>query len=146
MMFKLMRSLVLSLVVAAVMVPAAFAQATTGTGTLSANGDGLARLAGAGTVTVSGAGVLFIRDRGGDAVISVDGTGTRRAGETWARYAGFNGSATVSGSDVVVWLSGSNISLSAEGTGVVYLRGSGSYTLAGDSGEWTETGQRYSLK
>lgn len=131
------------------LVPAvALAQSGGGTGGLEAEGAGLAAVRGDIDVTVSGAGVLFVRDHAGDAVIEVTGTGVRRdLSNGWIHYSGFNGEAHVTGSQVLVALSGANIHLYATGTGGYLLRGVGSYTVWGEGGEeivregaWTDDG------
>ena len=129
----------------------AYAQAGGRTGTLKATGDGLAGIRGGGDVTISGSGILWIRDHAGDAVINVSGGGNRREGENgWVRYSGFNGEASVSGSQITVALSGFGIDLEATGTGKFMLRGSGSYSVEKDGiivldGVWTEEAQVFSI-
>ncbi|MBT3313893.1 MAG: hypothetical protein HN390_04695 [Anaerolineae bacterium] len=129
----------------------AYAQSGGGSGTLKANGDGLAGIRGSGDVSISGSGILWIRDHAGDAVINVSGGRNRREGENgWVRYSGFNGEASVSGSQITVALSGFGIDLEATGTGKFVLRGSGSYTVEKDgitvlNGVWTEEAQVFSI-
>lgn len=129
----------------------AYAQSGGGTGTLKATGDGLAGIRGSGDVTISGSGVLWIRDRAGDALIQISGSGNRREGENgWIRYSGFNGEASISGSAITVALTGTGIDLEATGTGRFVLRGSGSYTVEKDGiiildGIWTEEAQVFSI-
>ena len=130
----------------------AYAQAGGGSGILKATGDGLAGIRGNGNITISGNGILWIRDQAGDAVINVSGDGGHRyEGENgWVRYAGFNGQADVSGSQITVALSGFDIDLEATGTGRFVLRGNGSYTLEKDGaivldGVWTEEAQVFSI-
>lgn len=133
----------------ALLVPQVAGAQTTGggTGTLEAQGDGMAAIRGNATVTITGDGTLWIRDDAGDASINISGTGTRSERDNWVRYVGFDGSATVSGSDLLVALRGENIELDATGQGVYGLRGSGSYTAYGsnnnvlESGSWTEPGE-----
>lgn len=101
--------------------------------------------------TISGNGILWIQDRGGDAVINVSGNGIRSEGENgWVRYAGFDGQATISGSQITVVLSGYDINLEATGTGRFVLRGKGSYSVEKDGiivldGVWTEEAQVFSI-
>lgn len=117
----------------------ALADSGGGTGHLTASGDGLAGLRGNGTINISGNGVLWIRDRAGDAFIQVSGNGRRtELGNGWIRYAGFDGNAEVSGSAITVALSGYDIHLEASGTGKFVLRGNGTYQLGELSGSWTE--------
>lgn len=115
-----------------------------GTGTLEAEGRGLAVVQGNGTIVISGSGVLDILDIAGDARIDIQGGGTRelttQRDRQVVRYRGFDGLATISGSHVVVRLRGTEIELNATGTGRAYLRGEGTYTLNGVSGEWTRAG------
>ena len=127
-------------------IPAAMAQATIdGSGTLTAEGDGHAAIQGSGTVTVSGEGTLRILDRAGDAEISVSGGGGQtRSSEregAWVIYRSFEGSASVTGSDIIVSLRGHDINLEARGTGRAYLRGQGTYTVNGEDGNWLPRGR-----
>ena len=130
---------------------AALAQSGGGSGTLTASGDGLAGIRGSGTATISRSGILWIRDRAGDASIQVSGNGTKsELPSGWIRYAGFQGEAVVSGSQITVALSGYDIQLTASGTGKFVLRGNGSYTVQKDgatvvSGAWTESVQVFSI-
>lgn len=120
------------------------AQDVMGTGALTAEGDGRAALHGRGTVTVSGRGALYIVDRAGDAQINIEGNGTRDIIQSYnqqvVRYRGFNGTATISGSNIIVVIRGRNIELTAEGTGRAHLRGRGTYEFNGESGKWTTRG------
>ncbi len=141
---KLLAILVVGLL--ALLPAAALAQVgATGTGTVTAEGSGRAALVGSGSVQISGSGVLRIVDRAGDAVINVQGNGTRETqtlrGQQVVVYRGFDGTAYISGSGIAVELRGREIALSAEGTGTVRLRGSGTYMLNGtQGGEWSATG------
>lgn len=135
----------LCIVVVFLAVPlAAFAQSgtvsETGTGTLTAQGNGRASVHGNGSISISGSGVLTIQDFAGDAVITVSGDGARREQDSIVVYAGFAGTAEISGSDVRVLLRGRNIDLTASGTGRVLLRGRGTYTVNGTSGTWSTGG------
>lgn len=114
---------------------------------LSARGEGLAGLRGEGSASISGMGTLWIRDHHGDAHIEVRGAGLRTALPSgWIRYTNFRGAAHISGSQITVGLSGTNIRLTALGCGDFALRGSGSYRL-GDAmqTEWTPRVQVISL-
>lgn len=125
---------------------AAFAQVgASGSGTVTAQGDGSAGLRGEGWVRISGSGVLVIRDRGGDALIEVSGSGTKATRGATTIYRGFNGEAYVSGSSISIALRGTGISLEAAGTGKVGLRGTGTYSFGGESGVWTAGGVNLSL-
>ncbi|MFZ4828711.1 MAG: hypothetical protein ACOYLB_15280 [Phototrophicaceae bacterium] len=116
-----------------------------GSGTVTANGDGRAAImCSACTVTLSGDGLLAILDSEGDSEVSISGAGRSSQRETdWGTatvYQGFNGSVTISGAFVAIALRGENISLNANGTGRVWLRGQGSYTINGENGNWQEAG------
>lgn len=119
-----------------------FAQSGRGTGSVSAEGDGLAYLRGEGWVRISGSGTLVIRDRAGDAVIEVTGQGRHAERGGTLYYHGFNGEVYVEGSAITVALRGEDITLEAEGTGVVILRGEGTYEFNGEQGQWTPVGVR----
>lgn len=139
---KLLSAFGLALVVALLMTAAAVAAQGEGSGTLTAQGDGVAGLKGNGTITISGSGTLYIRDLAGDANINVTGKGTKRELRNgWMLYAGFDGQAQVSGSQITVALSGVNINLKATGTGKFLLRGEGTYKTDKGSGVWTDEGK-----
>lgn len=104
--------------------------ALSGTGTLIAEGDGVALISGDGTIELSGEnGTLIVTDNSGDMTITVTGFGEKTELESnkW-EYTG-SGSATVTGSDIIVEIKGKNIHLTAEGTGTAILTGTGSYTV-----------------
>lgn len=117
----------------------AFAQSGSGTGTLTAQGTGIAWFSGSGTATVSGSGILRIRDYGNDAQVTVQATkGTKRVlANGWTRYVGFEGTVTITGDTFYVELGGRNINMNLDGTGKYVLRGAGTYTTSTDSGSWT---------
>ncbi len=128
------------------MTAAAGAEQGGGTGTLTAQGDGLAAMRGNGSIAISGSGVLTIRDLAGDAQIEVTGEGHKREpNERTVVYAGFDGKAQISGSNIVVTLKGKNIKLEATGTGKFLLRGHGKYHTDKEDGEWTERGKVITL-
>ena len=144
-------ALAIALLSAAMLAPQpALANSGGGTGTLIADGDGLAGIRGGGTVSISGNGILWIRDHAGDADISVSGDGIRSdLPNGWIHYSGFNGSAMVGGSQITVALSGYSIHLKATGTGQFVLRGNGSYSVTKDgitiTGTWTENAEVLSI-
>ncbi|KAA3648262.1 MAG: hypothetical protein DWQ07_04520 [Chloroflexi bacterium] len=116
----------------------AYADTGGGTGTLIAEGDGLAGLIGDGEITLSGNGGLWIKDAAGDAVIEISGRGqAQELRNGWVQYMGFNGEAHVTGSHISVVLSGVDISVEASGTGRFFLRGSGWYEVNGQRYDWT---------
>ncbi|MBC7233911.1 MAG: hypothetical protein H5T68_11805 [Chloroflexi bacterium] len=114
------------------------AEGVSGEGSLSAQGDGIAILAGRGTVDLSGNGVLWIKDKAGNAVIQVTGEGEKKEfPDGWLQYAGFHGTAHVEGSRIVVIVAGVDIEMTARGRGRAWLWGHGSYQGSADgSGEW----------
>ena len=99
-----------------------------GGGTLTAQGKGVAWVRGNGTFTVSGSGVLRFRDWGSDAQVTVDGKQRNVFKGRWNRLGGFRGTATITGTDVMIELTGVNVMLNATGTGKYALRGQGTYT------------------
>ena len=109
-----------------------------GTGTLTAEGSGTALVRGEIEMQLSAdSGSLSVVDRAGDMVINVTGDGTRTEDGSMVVYTGFNGDATITGSDVVVTMTGTGIELTVEGTGTAVLIGTGSYEVTdGQSGEW----------
>ncbi|NJM40112.1 MAG: hypothetical protein HC853_04770 [Anaerolineae bacterium] len=117
------------------------AQSGGGSGTLTAQGKGIAWVRGNGTFTVSGSGVLRFRDWGGDAQVTVDGTQRNVFKGRWNRYAGFRGMATITGTDVMIELAGVNVNLTATGTGRYVLRGQGTYTKTISGTTTTSTGE-----
>jgi len=140
---KLALALTLALVVGLLMTGTVAAARGSGTGTLTAQGDGIAGLKGNGSVIISGSGTLYIRDAAGDASINVTGKGVKRELRNgWILYAGFDGQAQISGTQITVALSGINIHLQATGTGKFLLRGRGTYeTSHGKGGVWTDEGK-----
>ena len=109
-----------------------------GTGTLTAEGSGGALIRGDIEMQLSAdAGSLSVCDRAGDMTINVIGEGTRSDDGSIVVYTGFNGEAAITGSDVVVTMTGTGIELVVEGTGTAVLIGTGSYEVVGGrSGEW----------
>jgi len=139
---RLFSALGLALVAILLMTGAAAAAQGGGTGTLTAQGDGIAGLRGNGSITISGSGTLYVRDAAGDATINVTGKGVKRELRNgWILYAGFDGQAQISGTQITVALSGINIHLQASGTGKFLLRGEGTYETSHGKGVWTDAGK-----
>ena len=114
------------------------AAAAAGGGRLHAEGDGIALLGGRGAVDVTGNGILWVRDLRGDARIDVSGYGEKEEFEDgWIQYSGFRGHARVSGSRIVVCVSGVDIDLYAGGIGRVMLWGHGTCVVSGVDGDET---------
>ena len=140
--------MVVAVVAMLVVAPAVYAEEPRGEeqlrgeGSLTAHGDGLAILAGRGTVDLSGNGILWVKDRAGDALIEVTGQGeTKEYPDGWFQYAGFHGTAHVRGSGIVVVAAGVNVELNAHGRGIAWLWGHGSYQSSADgAGEWRTVG------
>nr|QNO47416.1 hypothetical protein MPGFIOMI_00014 [Methanosarcinales archaeon ANME-2c ERB4] len=115
-------------------------------GTVVLDGNGTLTAEGSGTVLIRGdiemqleadAGSLSVVDRAGDTIITVTEDGARTEDGSMVIYTGFNGNATITGSDVVVTITGTGIELTVEGTGTAVLIGTGSYEVTGGrSGEW----------
>lgn len=106
-----------------------------GTGTLVANGSGRAVIEGNVTVTLSGInGTLKVS---GNADVTTDGT-KEVLGNEETKYKNFT-SATITGENIRVEISGNNINLTASGTGSAVLSGNGTYKTERDygvSGDW----------
>jgi len=138
----------LSLVIIATLAFTATASAEDiqGKGKLEAWGDGIAGVHGRGRVNVTGRGVLWIRDAGGNAELTISGSGEKRVFENgWIEYLGFDGDLEMTGSNIIVILSGNNIHLTAVGKGKVILWGQGHYQTNSRSGEWSEQMQVLTL-
>lgn len=141
--------LVFALVGALVLMPVSTASADSGGGSgwLDAQGTGTAGVRGNGSIQVTGAGLLWVKDVAGDASIEVSGFGrVTFYASGWRKYTGFNGNASISGSKVEANLVGSNIHLYAEGNGIFYLRGRGSYNTSQGSGNWPAFQQTVNLE
>ena len=119
----------------------------TGAGVLTANGDGIAVLGGMGVVDLSGNGLLWVRDIAGNAVIEVTGYGEKKQFDNgWIQYAGFNGTAHIEGSRVVVVIAGADVDLEARGYGRTFLWGHGNCERNGETYQWnTRLGLRMRL-
>ena len=102
-----------------------------GAGSLSAKGEGKATVSGNLELTVSAkSGILTIKDYDEDAVIEINGKGTKEVlNDGTIKYEGFDGTATISGSSITVEITGNDIELNAEGTGSAVLKGNGSYNV-----------------
>jgi len=117
-----------------------------GEGSLTAQGNGFVRITGSGDVNISGAGKLIVFDYKRDATIDTQGKGkcrtqTINGGVRKITCVGFDGTATVSGASFRVTLKAKNIQLAAEGQGVVWLKGNGTFTTGdGTSGTWAQKG------
>ncbi len=115
------------------------------TGIITASGNGKAHVRiFQGSATFSGQGLLRV-----SAAAQVQITGnagkeserTSKNGKTeWVIYRRFNGTAVITGQDVHVFLTGSNIQVSAQGDGRAHFIGNGSYTIQ-TQGKATENGQ-----
>ena len=93
--------------------PASASVAAEGSGTLTAQGKGVAWVRGNSTFTVSGSSVLRFRDWGSDAQVTVVGKQRNVFKGRWNRLGGFRGTATITGTDVMIELTGVNVMLNA---------------------------------
>jgi hypothetical protein len=113
-----------------------------GTGTIWAQGAGLAFLRGSGEVEIQGhgVGIVWVKDA---ETLEAAGEGHRwEIAATGATvFSGWSGTIHVSGHNVTVWMAGGLIEFTASGTGKVYLQGHGSYEIDGHQGTWNPTGQ-----
>jgi hypothetical protein len=105
------------------------AQSGSGAGKLIARGRGFARFSGDGAITISGAGLLVIRPSDGNDEWNVSGKGIKRETKSGdVVYRGFDGTATITGTNVIVSITGANIRFDVEGEGRYFLRGRGVYS------------------
>ncbi len=129
-------ALALSLLAALLLPTIALAASGGGEGTLIAWGSGKGVVQGNGTISIAGNGNLWIRDDAGDAYIYVSGEGEKQEHPNgWIHYEGFDGRATITGSDVTVVIAGYQIRMYARGSGRFALRGAGGYRTTGSG--WT---------
>ena len=142
---KLGSAMGIALIAILLLAASAGAEQGGGTGALTAQGNGFAGMKGAGEITLTGNGILRIRDHAGDAHVEIEGKGKHREAGGWIIYAGFDGTARITGSQVSVTLTGKNIRLHAEGTGKFVLRGHGTYHTEHEDGEWTREGKVITL-
>jgi hypothetical protein len=122
------------------------AKEISGTGTISADGAGLAILRGTGEVDIQGHGVGIVWVKSAE-TLEASGEGYRwEIPETGATvFLGWSGSVYASGHEMTVWMAGGLIEFTASGTGKVYLRGRGTYVLNGHEGEWSPMGELLQL-
>jgi len=117
-------------------------------GTLTASGDGLAHVRiFQGTATVTGKGMLRVSAAAqvqitGDAGQKVEQPNKKTGKSDWVVYRKFNGTATITGDDVHVFMRGKGIQVNAQGAGRVHLIGTGTFTIqtqgkAQETGNWT---------
>jgi len=140
----LVAALAISALLAVALVPAAFADNAdySGTGTLHAQGTGIAQIKGKGEVWGTGkGGLLAITDNGGGARIEVSGEGRKVQVGNTVIYYGFDGRFFVAGRDIVVRLEGARVDLTAVGTGTAFLKGHGKVWINGRLiGLWSVNG------
>lgn len=127
-----------------------FAAEVTGTGTLTAQGNGQAHLnMQRGSATINGTGNLYINSGARVEINGIPGDvsevknpqGTVKGHE----YTGFMGQAVVSGDPLDVTVTGININISATGIGNAYLVGDGGYQVVRDSDGATVTASNWSV-
>jgi len=135
---KMLIALSVVLIATLALTATASAKGIQGKGSLEAWGDGIAGVHGRGAVTVTGRGILWIKDIAGDAEWTISGTGEKRVFESgWIEYLGFDGDLEMTGSNIIVVLSGNNIHLTATGKGKAILWGEGHYQIGSHTGEWS---------
>lgn len=127
-----------------------------GSGTLTVQGSGTAAVRGNGRVEITGHGDGVIAIRGASN-IKIEGTSDGqaaarpRAGATPEApkdrvvLRNFTGKVAAEGSQMEVGIRSNRVDLTAHGTGVVVLKGSGSYQVGDQSGNWTDEGLRIEL-
>lgn len=121
-----------------------------GTGWLTAEGNGHASLSGTGTIRVVAleSGNMIVSNNA-TVIVGEGSQGTHQENQEAGTitYTGF-GSATVTGTDITVQIDGNGISLVARGTGTVTLAGNGTYTTHGateSTYNWSEAGGTVNL-
>lgn len=113
-----------------------------GAGVLDAEGSGMAAVKGRMDLNVSAdEGVLLVKDIAGDADVDVTGHGEKGKWMGFDVYFGFDGQASVVGSNVGVIVVGRGIDLHVAGKGWAYLKGRGTLEIRGfGSRLWTDEG------
>ena len=111
-----------------------------GTGTITAQGKGIAKMRGAGDVRISGDGLLWVVDCSmkDDIQIQVQGKGKKigNAPPYVYAYKGFNGTAKITGSRLKIALEGKDIKLEVTGKGRIHLKGHGTWQKGTEQGDW----------
>lgn len=108
-----------------------------GTGTLEVKGSGKIILKGsfevAGLADSEGKGTIVITDNKGDVRIDTKAKGQKEElGNNQIRYTGV-GEINVFGSGLTVQIIGNQLEIAATGTGIVYLKGEGTYKIGSDN-------------
>jgi hypothetical protein len=137
----------MAVVLAGLLVTPAFAENWRGRGSIHCEGSGVIYLRGNGEVELTArVGALGFKDLGGDGEITVEGTGRKvhlPGGATV--WLGFGGSASASGSRIVVGVRGRDIVLDAHGQGLVRARGVGFCRVGDAELAWTDQIQGFDL-
>ena len=105
-----------------------------GTGSLHAEGKGIAELDGKGSVIAStdALGTVTVVDREGDSKIETEGSGEAKTiDDQTKQYSGY-GKITVNGTDINVKVQGSELTMDAAGTGTASMTGEGTYYIGPD--------------
>jgi hypothetical protein len=119
-----------------------------GAGVLRAAGTGFAHLRGAMDFRGSAeAGALVIHDRGGSALVDVQGYGQRvELPDGGVAYLGFHGTAHIRGRDVQIDLLARGAAFRAIGKGEAFLAGQGWYSVNGlPPRPWSDAGVNVAL-
>jgi hypothetical protein len=139
---RIVALLALLLVLTLPLASSASAEGFSGTGTIWAQGAGIAFLRGSGEVEIQGhgVGIVWVKDA---ETLEARGEGHRwEIAATGATvFSGWSGTIYLSGHNVTVWMAGGLIEFTASGTGKVYLQGHGSYEINGHQGAWSPTGE-----
>ena len=116
--------------------------ALAGRGFLAAHGTGVAAVRGKMVYeATAGEGILLVQDYNGDANVNVTGHGQTGQWLGFKVYFGFDGHATITGTDVGVILVGHDVDLRVFGKGWAYLKGRGLYRVnAGPLHGWNDDG------
>lgn len=118
----------------------ASAETIRGQGWLKATGSGEAVLRMSGQVEINGHGVGAVYIYGAED-IQAQGNGRRtNLAGGGVIFRGYEGTITVSGEQMRVKLTGTQIDFTAQGQGVAHLRGRGYYETAHTSGDWNNRG------
>jgi len=110
-------------------------KSVSGTGSIFIQGSGTANIRGNGEVNIqaNGSGEVLVVDRAGDVEVNTHGQGTKEIiNDSKTQYTGV-GEMDVQGSDMTVRISGTNLVITATGSGRATMVGSGTYKTSNAS-------------
>jgi len=142
---KVLLIVVLSLVALLSFTAAVSADTERGTGSIHAEGVGVAIVHGDGEVEINVHGLGVVQVKNADR-LEAHGRGYRRdlpGGRVV--FVGWRGEIHAAGTNLTVRMCGGRIEFTAEGTGWVFLRGRGTYEINGESFDWSAEGARVIL-